>query len=359
MVFCSSRIKNTVIDYWYNRKFYWLSWVLYPVEILYSIVMWCNKRLYLYKVFATHKFNVPVIVVGNITVGGTGKTPMVMYLANYLQEIGFKPGIITRGYKSKVNRSAVPVFKNSDAELFGDEPVILANNTNCPVVIGRQRAKAVRFLLNNYQVNIIIADDGLQHHALARDLEIVMIDGARMFGNGYLLPRGPLREHLDRLQTANLVLLNGGNQQPADKIAAISSINAKINVKQYNIKLIPEIIRQVVNSSITKAVSDFKLVHAVAGIGNNNRFFEALENLGIKIIRHGFPDHYQYREQDFNFNDNLPIVMTEKDAVKCQKFATDNFWYLQVKVDIENIIEFHSYLAEFIKRHGSYVEFKE
>jgi tetraacyldisaccharide 4'-kinase len=344
MALYNKSIKNIVIDYWYNNKFLLFRWLLYPLEIMYLLTIWLRNNLYNYNILKVHKFTVPIIVVGNITVGGTGKTPMVMYLANYLRSLGWQPGIITRGYKSNCAGSIVSVAKDADPNVFGDEAVVIANNTDCPVIIGKNRPKAAKFLLNNHNIDIIIADDGLQHYALSRDLEIVMVDGQRIFGNGYMLPRGPLREHINRLRRADLILVNGSNNNTPCKLQKLDITDKQ----QHTVNLVPQQIYNILDDKRIKQYTDFKVAHAVAAIGNNDRFFKSLEGLGIKIIKHAFPDHYQYQAKDFYFHDNLPVIMTEKDAIKCKTFAKDNFWYLKVAVVFDEPERFAEHLRNFL-----------
>ena len=168
------------------KKIKFFFYLFYPIEILYLIIIYLRKILYKYKILKTYKFNLPIIVVGNLTVGGTGKTPMVEYLANYLQSQGLTVAIVMRGYRSKYTHNNVVVNKHSSPEIYGDEPVMLANKLNCPIIIGKNRVKSIKYLLANYKLDLIISDDGLQHYALGRDLEIVMIDADRYFGNGHL-----------------------------------------------------------------------------------------------------------------------------------------------------------------------------
>lgn len=332
-----------LINFWYSKKISFFYWIFYPIEIVYLIIILLRKKLYQYKIFKTYKFNIPVIVIGNLTVGGTGKTPVVMYVANYLKNQGFKPAVVMRGYKSKYIKSNQIVTKNSDPNLYGDEPVLVANNIDCPVIIGKNRVASIDFLLKNFDVNIIICDDGLQHYSVARDLEIVVIDGERLFGNGHCLPLGPLREKTTRLNTVDLIIFN-----------KISDNNSNININKNNkyiIKLVPEKIYNLLNPNIIKNPADFDWVHAVSGIGHNQRFFRLLASSKIKSINHAFPDHYQYHAKDLCFNDDLPVIMTEKDAVKCLQFAKDYFWCQTVRIEFNEELAFNEYLNSFFKKY--------
>lgn len=329
---------NIINNIWYNKnlnKYYF-------IDIIFKCLINFRKILYKYNIFKTYKFNIPIIVVGNITVGGTGKTPLVIYIVNYLVKQGFKPAIISRGYRGKYNATQVVTYA-SDPILCGDEPVFLAKATNCPVIISNNRGVAVEYLLKNFvDINIVISDDGLQHYSLARDLEIAVIDSNRLFGNGHLLPFGPLREPIERLKTVNAIIINGDCNM-ADFLK---------HHNKYIIKLLPNNIYNILEPNINKKPQDFLLnfpkVHAVAGLGNNQRFFDSLTAVGFDIIPHGFTDHYNYKAKDLEFGDNLPVVMTEKDAIKCLKFAKNNFWCQTVTVEFNLQQNFNEFLINNI-----------
>lgn len=266
--------------------------------------------------FKKNRFNVPVIVVGNLTVGGTGKTPLVIAIAKYLQSKGYEPGIVSRGYGGSA-RYPCEVTEHSSSVEVGDEPLLIYRATGCPMIVDPNRSRAVETLLNFYSCDIVISDDGLQHHALNRDIEIVVIDGERRFGNGYCLPAGPLRESVRRLKTVDLVVTNGSAKEG-----------------EHAMNLVFQEIRPVLalNKEI-KTLQNLKgqTVHAIAGIGNPNRFFQQLSQFGMTVIPHAFSDHYYFTEEDISFDDDLPIIMTEKDAVKCEKIASKRHWYLPVE----------------------------
>lgn len=302
--------------FWYQKSS-WLAYLLSPAALIYQLGAKCHRGLYQLRFKKTHQFSLPIIVVGNLTVGGVGKTPLVIWLARWLSSQGFKPGIVSRGYGG-VNQLQV-VTENSDPEFTGDEAMLLANKTHCPVIVAPHRAQAVEKLITDFDCNIIISDDGLQHYALARDIEIVVMD-ERKFGNQFCLPAGPLRESLQRLKSVDFIVNNGG----ANEITA-DYFNIQLG-SLYQIK------------SPDKKIDLFSLrgkrVHAVAGIGNPSRFFQQLMQAGIEIIPHPFPDHHRYREQDLNFADDLMILMTEKDAVKCRHFANDRYWAVTAELKI-------------------------
>ncbi len=313
---------------WYQKKIRW--WPLLPLAKLFSFLVTMRRVLYLKSFFTQHKVQVPVIVVGNITVGGTGKTPLVIHLVELLKKAGVSAGIISRGYKGQAKW---PMFVNkiSDPNVVGDEPKLLARRTKSPVVIGKKRKQAVDFLLSKHSVDVIILDDGLQHYALGRDLEIVVVDGKRGFGNGQCLPVGPLREPLSRLKSVDLVITNDGG----------------IKNKEFSMKLHTNEVYQLIEPSKQVLLDDFKgkQVHAIAGIGNPNRFFSMLEQQGLLVIRHYFPDHHVYKEHELQFSDNVPIFMTEKDAVKCEKFNNRLFWCVPIEV-----VEAEQFDQAFLKK---------
>jgi tetraacyldisaccharide 4'-kinase len=265
---------------------------------------------------------VPVLVVGNVSVGGTGKTPVTIALCAALQQAGFKPGVISRGYRAQPPVFPHRVDPSDSADHCGDEPLLIARRTGCPVVIAPKRADAARALLQYHDCDVLICDDGLQHYALQRDIEIAVVDAARGFGNGHCLPLGPLREPLSRLQRVDAILLNGADNE--------ASSNRE---KRYGFRLQPSAF---VNLHSGESVAprewcaQYPQVHALAGIGNPARFFTTLRELGCTPIEHAFADHHTFTAEDLRFGDALPLVMTEKDAVKCVDFASAQHWYLQV-----------------------------
>ncbi|MGA9422977.1 MAG: tetraacyldisaccharide 4'-kinase [Rhodanobacteraceae bacterium] len=260
----------------------------------------------------------PVIVIGNLTVGGSGKTPLVIELIESLRANGLTPGAVSRGYGGS-HRGPLLLDDRSDPAQVGDEACLIRRRTGARVAIGRDRVAAAR-LLAGCGVDVIVADDGLQHPALARDLEICVIDGERRFGNGRLLPAGPLREPLDRLTAFDFRVCNGGTPQRGE-IA---------------MHLIGSTAVALTDASVRVPVADFvdRRVHAVAGIGNPQRFFSSLRQMGIDVVPHAFPDHHAYRAIDLVFGDDLPVMMTEKDAVKCASFAQPDWWYLPVSAEL-------------------------
>jgi len=288
-----------------------LTWLLTPISWLYRLIIWLRRQAYRYGIFKQISMPVPVIVVGNISVGGSGKTPFVIWLAQYLQNQGWRPGIISRGYGGKADNYPCSVRNDSLASQVGDEPLLIKRRTQCPVVVAPDRVAAGKQLLAENACDVIITDDGLQHYRLQRDLEIVIIDSQRGMGNQSCLPAGPLREPTSRLNTVDFVIQHGESNK-ADLSMQLQLQNAI----------------QLQDESSQKALSEFgdTPIHAVAGIGHPQRFFTQLQLSGLTVIPHAYADHHHYTAADFQFDEPYPILMTEKDAVKCQSFATDTMW---------------------------------
>jgi tetraacyldisaccharide 4'-kinase len=262
---------------------------------------------------------VPVVVVGNLTVGGTGKTPLVLWLARALRARGRQPGIVSRGYGGRGVRGALRVHAGSDVGVVGDEALLIARRSGCPVAVGRDRAAAAALVAGD-GADIVIADDGLQHYALARDVEVAVLDDARRLGNGHCLPAGPLREPASRLSDVDAVVVHddatGVNEWPPGA---------------FPMRLQARAVRALA-SNAERSLESFagERVHALAGIGNPERFFVSLRSQRLDVIAHPFPDHARLRREDIGFGDGLPVLMTEKDAVKCARFAGPEHWYVSV-----------------------------
>ena len=316
-----TKIKKWVVDeLWYNNNP--LCWFLLPLSLVYYVVV-VLRRSFL-KLFFQQKFNVPIIVVGNLTVGGVGKTPLVIELANKFKAENLRVGIVSRGFGSDLGNYPFDVNLNETEIYMGDEPLLLAKKTNCPVVIAPKRADAVKYLIDKYQSQIIISDDGLQHYAMGRAIEIVVIDGQRGLGNGMLLPAGPLRESKSRLKKADFIVVNGENHRLL-----------KANKNTYRMDLLPGDIRNLISDKAIKVAKIKGLIAAVAAIGNPQRFFATLKGLGLEFNPYPFSDHHRFKAEDLNLDEEI-IVMTEKDAVKCVSIATDNMYYLPVEAKVEN-----------------------
>jgi tetraacyldisaccharide 4'-kinase len=298
-----------------------VSLLLLPFSAVFLLISFVRKILYRFNFLRSFKLKIPVIVVGNITSGGTGKTPLIIYLANELKKNGYRPGIISRGYGSK-GGGMIEASQKNDAADVGDEPMLIQKHTHLPVFVSKDRVSAAKALLKKYKkTDVILSDDGMQHFRLKRDIEVLVIDGTRKLGNGYLLPAGPLREFSSKLKTVDAIVCNhkkviGGSYLM--KYKGSSLINLKTNKKIHlnNLRL--------------------KNIHAIAGIGNPNRFFDYLKTFNIEFNSSIFEDHYRFSKKDFRNMNDKNIIMTEKDAIKCQKFSRKNFWYLPVTAEVDS-----------------------
>jgi tetraacyldisaccharide 4'-kinase len=296
-----------------------------PLSWLFAVLSFLRRYLYKIHWLKSYRVAVPVIVVGNINVGGTGKTPLVIWLAEQLTLAGYKPGIISRGYGGSAKQVA-QVLSSSDPAIVGDEAVLIATRTACPVFVSANRvAAAQNFLASFPECNVIISDDGLQHYRMQRDVEIVVYDAVKGFGNGALLPAGPLRESISRLKTVDAIVCNG----KSDQSNVFESIEMQLESGPfYNLLAVDQKVD-------AQAFSEKKVV-AIAGIGNPARFFESLKRLGVQFESRAYSDHYPFQAEDFGGIDADIIVMTEKDAVKCRAFAQSNYWVLPVNAVIKN-----------------------
>jgi tetraacyldisaccharide 4'-kinase len=314
------QFNQILIDQWYQPK----PWgkLLWPLAKLFELAVRFRKYCYDRNYFKKYRATVPVIIVGNLTVGGTGKTPLVIYLAQLLKAQGFRPGIVSRGYKGQV-KSVVMVSSYSDPNVVSDEAVLLAQRTACPVIIAKKRAVGVDQIVRYNRVNVIICDDGLQHYGLERDIEIAVIDGERRFGNGQSLPMGPMREPESRLDSVDLIVTNSANSAPH-------------NSREHSMNFICDMVYSLSHPNQKRSIRDFigSPVHAIAGIGYPERFFQQLRDLGIIVTSHPFPDHYKFSAADVSFADQLPVLITEKDAVKCKHFAHQRLWVVAVSVEL-------------------------
>jgi tetraacyldisaccharide 4'-kinase len=295
--------------------------LLAPLGWLYGLVMALRRAAYSIGLFKTYRAGKPVIVVGNLTVGGTGKTPLVAWLAQQLALTGLRVGIVSRGY-GRSGSAPERVHAESSWRAVGDEPMLLASLTGCDVVVARDRFAGAQKLVS-LGVDVILADDGLQHLRLARDCEIVVIDGARGFGNGRLLPAGPLREPARRVRDARIVVVNGSPEH--------GSLRGGVE-RSLQMTLFGGEARRLDGLAPPEPLEHFRghRVHAVAGIGNPQRFFRDLRARGLELIEHPFPDHHPFTAADLTFGDNLPVLMTQKDAVRCREIAAAQLWYVPV-----------------------------
>jgi tetraacyldisaccharide 4'-kinase len=320
---------------WYQPVDF-VTLLLLPFSLVFCGLSVIRRILYKAEIIKSVKLPVPVIVVGNINIGGTGKTPLVIAIVQHLKAQGMSPGVVSRGYGGKSRTWPQSVTHDSDPLQVGDEAVVVANRCRCPVSVGPDRVAAARALLASHACDVIVSDDGLQHYALQRDIEIVVIDANKRFGNGLCLPAGPLREMPTRLKSVDFVVANGSS----------SDNEFSMDLKSYAF-------HHVKDDSQLKPLNAFEgqSVHAVAGIGNNERFFDGLRQLGIKPETRAYPDHYRYKRRDITFKDQQPVLMTEKDAVKCKRFSGIDAWYLRVDALLSN--QFFQQLNERLRKlHG-------
>lgn len=291
---------------------------LIPFAGLFRLAVAIRQAVYRRGWKTAGRLPVPVIVVGNLTVGGTGKTPLTIWLVEFLRASGYKPGVVSRGYGGRKQNKPLAVGADSDPDEAGDEPVLIARRTGCPVYVFPRRAEAGRALLAAHDCDILIADDGLQHYALARDVEIAVVDGERRFGNGFCLPAGPLREPVARLNTVDLVVCRG-RAEDGEYLLSLDSDEA-VNL---------------FDDTLHKPLPGFvgeKLV-VVAGIGFPQRFFTGLKQAGLSFEERPFPDHHRYIREDLGPED-AQVLMTEKDAVKCRGFGDGRLWAVPLKAQL-------------------------
>lgn len=314
--------------FWYQETRWW-TWILYPLSLLFTGIVFCRCLLYKKRLLNSTKNSLPVIVVGNISVGGNGKTPFVIWLCELLISQGYKPGIISRGYGGKSDQYPLLLDENTIGKEAGDEPVMLFKRLGIPVVVDPQRSRAANYLSENGLADIIVTDDGLQHYALQRDIEIVVVDGKRRFGNAHLMPMGPLREPISRLKSVDFVINNGSEQ-----------------MGEFTMLLQPDDCLAVDGQK--RELPNNKKVNACAAIGYPQRFFETLKKQQFELDKAvSFADHHSFSINDFRqFDKQLPLIMTEKDAVKCTAFAQKNWWYLPISAQLPK--EFETQLLDKI-----------
>ena len=298
-----------------------VKWLLWPLSWVYRALVRLRHAAYRFGLKAVTTLPVPVVIVGNITVGGTGKTPCVIWLARELTARGYRVGVVSRGYGGKAAVWPQRVESGSDPAVVGDEPVLIARATGCRVVVGPDRVAAAQSLLEHAEIDVLLCDDGLQHYALGRNMEIAVVDGRRALGNGLCLPAGPLREPASRLRSVDVVVVNGGEWSFGNAL---------------RVSAVPDRVYRLVGPE-EKLLDDFRgqRVHAVAGIGHPQRFFDLLTDSGLIITPHSLPDHARMTPKDVEFGDQLPVLITEKDAVKCQSFAASNVWCVAIAVNFD------------------------
>ena len=328
-----STIRHHLENAWYGKT--GLTLLLRPLSWLFVGLSSLRRFAYRSGFKKSTRLPVPVVIVGNLTVGGTGKTPLVIWLANYLKRNGYKPGIISRGYGGQAHNWPQQVRPDADPVVVGDEAVLISRRTNCPMAVGPDRVAAGQALLKYSDCDVLLSDDGLQHYALKRDVEILVIDGIRRFGNGFCLPAGPLRECVSRQHEVDYKITSGiaaQGEYPMKYVDAFA-VNLKNGERQP-----------------LKSFSGQK-IFAIAGIGNPDRFFNYLRSQGLRIDCRAFPDHFAYTATSIPSADNTIVLMTEKDAVKCRRFAGDNWWYVHSEVELPD--EFAMQLLNLLgKFHG-------
>jgi len=305
------------VKFWYRHSL--LGWVLWPLGLVFGTFVLLRKLLFKSRILKSEHPGIPVIVVGNITAGGSGKTPLVLWIAEFLKSKGWSPAIVSRGYGSG-RSDPRPATIASEAADVGDEPIILSRRGGCPVWVGADRLAVIRALRAKHEdVNVLILDDGLQHYRLRRDVEIAVVD-ARGLGNGFLLPAGPLREPAWRLKTVDAVVANGFSRE-----------------KAFTMRLEGDTFHRMTDSRERRQAAAFagQRVHAVAGIGDPNRFFLHLAKLGLKPLPHPFPDHHPFTPAELDFGAGAEVVMTEKDAVKLRRAARPDWWVLPVTARLD------------------------
>ena len=329
-----SNHKTSKLHAWLNHLWYGKSAVaklLLPISFVFSAAARSRKNKQLKQQI---KFRVPVVVIGNISVGGTGKTPMTIFLVEELTKIGLRVGVATRGYGGSL-KSTTRVQQSHNAETVGDEPWLMYTRLDAPIVIGADRVNVIATLIDKYSCNIVVCDDGLQDYRFFHDVEICMVDGQRLYGNQHLLPAGPLRESIQRIDACDFVVVNSKSVPEISMDSMQICFDGLININ---------------NPEETKLLSDFvnDKVHAIAGIANPDKFFELLKQEGLSIVEHVFPDHARYNKQELSFDDGAPVIMTEKDAVKCLHLNIDNAWYLPVSAKLPDnfIARLQSKLSE-------------
>ena len=354
--------------YWQSRR--GIALLLYPFSLLFRWLVWLRRLGFRYGLLQSTNATVPVVVVGNLTVDGAGKTPLVISLVEQLQQRGWQPGVVSRGYGGS---EVAPTLVTSAADHFevGDEALMLSRRTGVPVAVSNKRVAAVELLTTGQNCNVIVSDDGLQHYALGRQLEICVIDIDTGLGNGWCLPAGPLREPPSRLHEVDLIVYSGtthnvnvsqsvrktianvlgqsanGYCVPVSDSTLVSTSDSSVDSQSARSHAAPiqaaytlrvECVINLQAPSLRKSLADFSevQVHAVAAIGRPNKFFRQLRAAGLDIIEHAFPDHHAFHESDLVFNDGLDVLMTEKDSVKCEAWAHHNFWTVNVAAELDS-----------------------
>ncbi len=322
-------MKKSITHYWQNLNP--VSIILLPVSLVFCSLVKLRRFAYAHHWLTISYFKLPVIVVGNIYVGGSGKTPLVIWLADQLKRHGFKPAIVSRGYSASAKGTwPREVILNGAVTQYGDEPYLIKKQTQCPVIIDPLRSRAVHKIQQDYDCDVIISDDGLQHYAMSRYIEINITDSKKQYGNHLCLPAGPLREPRSRLSQVDYIIYNQTTGQCHQAVLAANEF-----LMRYDFELLFAL-----DEKTPIRLETFKqhTVHAIAGIGDPERFFDLLKRQGLEVIKHAFSDHHIYEEHELVFSDPYPVIMTEKDAVKCAQFKLTNCWYLPIKARINGTL---------------------
>ncbi len=326
---------NGLVRFWYQAQNP-IRILLYPLHFFMFVLVSVRRNFYRLGLFKTTKVSAKVIVIGNITVGGTGKSPLVIHLAEAMVNEGFRVGILSRGYGGHSANYPLTVEKNSDVLEVGDESLMVKLRLDVTIVVDPKRVRGANKLIEEHQCNLIICDDGLQHYALERDVELLVVDGRRQFGNGLLIPFGPLRESKSRVDDVDAVVINtaSGTQLNNRDEPLIKNHPCIFNMG-YRAACFVRVNAPEIELSIEDFVKTYakEPITAVAAIGDPARFFRQLETLGLKLKTQPFIDHHRFTAEDFNSTSGL-VIMTEKDAIKCKCFATDEFWYLKINVSV-------------------------
>ncbi len=355
-------MSSWLLRFWYQQNNP-LRYFLYPFHLLFHFFIYMRRSFYQWGFFQSKKVNCPVIIIGNITVGGTGKSPLVIHLAELMTKAGFQVGILSRGYGGQSETYPLEVMNDSLPTVVGDEPVMIKAQTQARLVVDPKRARGAEYLVEQCGCNLIICDDGLQHYALQRDIELLVVDGQRRLGNGLLMPFGPLREPRNRVKDMDGVVVN----VPVSGLTTGNSIRSSFNHKHlFSMELESSCFVSLNDTENKQDLMKFvaycqksnKTVHSIAGIGNPQRFFDQLQGLGLESIHHTFNDHHSYSTDDFTALDGI-IIMTEKDAVKCRqlKFANDgvkevvkeDIWYLKVTANVTPSL--NNYCIKLLNQH--------
>ncbi len=329
-------MQQFLLKHWQKRG--WWAWLTAPLGGLVCLLAGIKRHAYQSGRLQQNKLSVPTIVVGNLSVGGSGKTPLVAELAGQLHEAGYRPGILCRGYKGKADQWPQFVTPDSDPQLNGDEPVMLALQTGCPVMAGPDRSRSAQILIDQHHCDIIISDDGFQHLKLARDIDIVVIDTARGLGNRWCLPSGPLRESSAALKSADMLVLHG---KPNTSVPGLPSGPVRCAMQLMTGEIYKLADR---SAKLNPEHTTHQRFHAIAGIGHPQRFFASLREHGLEFVEHCFPDHHAYDPSELVFSEKLPLITTEKDAIKLARLQLPGeIWVLPVTARLD--AEFNTFIV--------------